>query len=124
MKTDYEKKTRGVGEHRVAGKGISDKLAHTLVNAIRSFYATYGVTVRLKGRHALPKAKKQNKRMIVDSTQVKTLVDNSRNLRDKAMILTMFQSGMDVSTLCSLTFGDIAEGLSKNEQPLKLELFR
>ena len=124
LKTDYERKTRGVGEHKVSGKGISDKLAHVLVNAIRSFYATYGVTVRLKGRYALPKAKRQNKRMIVDSTQVRTLVDNSRNLRDKAMILTMFQSGLDVSTLCNLTFGDVSEGLAKNEHPLKLDLLR
>ena len=124
LKTDYEKKTRGAGEHKVAGKGISDKLAHTLVNAIRSFYGTYDITVRMKGRHALPKAKTKNKRMIVDSTQVKTLIDNSRNLRDKAMMLTLFQGGMDVSTLCSLTYGDIAEGLVKNEHPLKLKLLR
>ena len=31
---------------------------------------------------------------------------------------------MDVSTLCSLKFGNVAEGLKKDEHPLKLELFR
>jgi len=31
---------------------------------------------------------------------------------------------MDVSTLCSLKYGDIAEGLIKNEHPLKLDLHR
>jgi len=44
--------------------------------------------------------------------------------RDRAIILTMFQSGMDVSTLCSLKYGDIAEGITKNEHPLKLDLYR
>ncbi|MCJ7634671.1 site-specific integrase, partial [Candidatus Bathyarchaeota archaeon] len=39
-------------------------------------------------------------------------------------ILTLFQGGMDVSTLCSLKYGDVAEGLAKNEHPLKLELHR
>jgi hypothetical protein len=31
---------------------------------------------------------------------------------------------MDVSTVCSIKYGDIADGLAKNEHPLKLDLFR
>jgi len=31
---------------------------------------------------------------------------------------------MDVSTLCSLKYGDVAEGFDKDEYPLKLELYR
>jgi hypothetical protein len=30
--------------------------------------------------------------------------------------------GLDASTLCSIKYGDIAEGLADNEHPLKLEL--
>jgi site-specific recombinase XerD len=36
----------------------------------------------------------------------------------------MFQTGMDVSTLCSLKYEDVAEGLTNNEHPLKLDLYR
>jgi len=124
LKTEYPRKRRGKGEHTIIGKGISDNLAHMWVNAIRSFYATFGVTVRMKGRHALPKARVQNKRMRVVAEQVHVLVNHARGPRDRAMILTLFQSGMDVSTLCSLKYGDIAEGLIKNEHPLKLDLHR
>ena len=124
LKTEYPMKSRGRGPHKILGKGVSDKLASMYVNSIRSFYATFGVTVRMKGRHKLPKPRVKNKRMIVAADQVKTLVQNTRNLRDRAMILTLFQSGMDVSTLCNLTFGDVAEGLTKEENPLKLELYR
>ena len=122
LKTEYPRKSRGRGEHRVIGKGVSDKLAHSRVNAVRSFYATFGVTVRMKGRHALPKARVQNKRMIVAAEQVKVLVDHARSPRDRAIILTHFQSGLDVSTLCNLNYGDVIEGLKKNEHPLKLGL--
>jgi site-specific recombinase XerD len=31
---------------------------------------------------------------------------------------------MDVSTLCSLKYGDVAEGLARNEHRLKLDLYR
>ena len=124
LKNDYEVKSRGTGKHRILGKGVSDKLADARVSAIRSFYATFDIVIRLRGRRRLPKPKVRNKRMKVGAEQVKTLVDHARTPRDKAVILTMFQSGMDVSTLCSLKYGDVAEGLVKNDHPLKLELYR
>jgi integrase/recombinase XerD len=108
----------------VVGKGLSSKIAHTYVNAIRSFYGTFDVYVKLRGRSALPKPKVVNKRMILSNMDVKRLVDHASTVRDRAIILTMFQSGIDVSTLCSLKYGDVAEGLAKNEHPLRLNLYR
>ena len=124
LKKEYPKKSRGKGEHKVVGKGVSDKMAHYFIGAIRSFYATYDVTVRMRGRHKLPRPRVVNKRMKVGGEQVKLLVDHARTPRDRAIILTLFQSGMDVSTLCSLKYGDVAEGFDKDEHPLKLELYR
>ena len=108
----------------VVGKGLSPKIAHTYVNVARSFYGTFDVYVKLKGRSALPNARVLNKRMILTNMDVKRLVDHAGCPRDRAIILAMFQSGMDVSTLCSLKYGDVAEGLAKNEHPLKLSLYR
>jgi len=124
LKTDYPKKTRGEGEHKVTGKGISDKLAQMMVSAVRSFYSTYDLAVVMKGRRRLPRPKVENRRMIVAAEQVKVLVDHARSPRDRALILVNFQGGLDVSTLCSLKYGDVAEGLAKNEHPLKLDLHR
>jgi len=123
-KTEYPRKTRGRAPHKIIGYGLSDKLSHMYVAAMRSFYATFSVTVRMKGRHSLPKPRVTNKRMRVNAEQVKVLVDHARSPRDRAIILTLFQSGIDASTLCSLRYGDIAEGLRNEEHPLKLDLFR
>jgi len=125
LKTEYPlKRSKGKGKYEVVGKGISDKLSHMYVGAIRSFYSTFGVTVRMKGRHSLPRPRVQNKRMKVAAEQVRVLVDHARTPRDRAIILTLFQSGMDVSTLCSLKYGNVAEALAKGEYPLKLDLYR
>jgi len=124
LKTDYVKKSRGTGPHRATGKGLSDKLASMYTAAVRSFYATYDLTIRLRGRRRLPKARLQNKRMIVGAEQVKVLYDHARTPRDRAIILTNFQGGLDASTLCSIKYGDVAEGIQKNQYPLKLELQR
>ena len=33
LKKDYEKMSRGQGEHRITGKGLSDNLTHLMVSA-------------------------------------------------------------------------------------------
>jgi site-specific recombinase XerD len=124
IKEAPKRRTIGRGKTEVVDKGVSSKMAHCYVNAVRSFYSTFDVFVKLKGRSSLPKARVVNKRMLVSNMEVKRLVDNARNPRDRAIILTLFQSGMDVSTLCSLKYGDMTEGLSRNDHPLKLELYR
>jgi len=124
LKTEYPKKSKGRWTHRIIGYGVSDKVAHLYVAAMRSFYATFDITVRMKGRHRLPRPRVQNKRIKVNAEQVKVLVDHARSPRDRAVVLTHFQGGLDSSTLCSLNYGDVEEGLAKDEHPLKLEIYR
>jgi integrase len=124
LKEEYPRKSRGKGKHEIIGKGISDSLANTAVMAMRSFYATYDINVKLKGRQRLPKPKVENKRMDLSIADVKLLVNHARSPRDRAIILMMFQGGIDASTLCSIKYRDAARGLENNEHPLKLELFR
>jgi len=124
LKTEYPRRSRGQGTHKIVGKGVSDKLAHARVGAVRSFYGTFGITVRMKGRQSLPRPRVRNKRMKVNAEQVRILLNHARTPRDRAIILTLFQGGMDISTLCSLKYGDIAEALKKSEHPLKLDLYR
>ena len=119
-----KRKAVGRGVTEQVDKGVSSKMAHCYVNAVRSFYSTFDVYVKLKGRSSLPRPRVQNKRMLLSNLEVKRLVDYARSLRDRAVILTLFQSGMDVSTLCSLKYGDVAEGLARNDHPLKLDLYR
>lgn len=118
------KSSRGNTKHVKIGKGITARSALMRVNAVRSFYGCFGIAVKMTGRHKLKKGKVKNKRMIVGADQVKVLVQHARTIRDRAIILVHFQSGMDVSTLCSLKYEDIAQGIRNGEFPLKLELVR
>ena len=110
---EHPVKSRGKGEPKIIRNGVRSKTAHAWVNAVRSFYGTFDIFVKLKGRSRLPPARVANKRLNFTTMDVKALVDHARNPRDRAIILTLFQSGMDVSTLCSLKMKDIAEGLKK-----------
>jgi integrase len=128
LTTEYKKKRAvGTGKVKETKKGLSGLSAEMRVNVIRGFYGTFDITVRLKGRYRLPKSKVENKRIIFkpeDIWKVKALVDHARTPRDRAIVLFHFQGGLDVSTLCSLNYGDVKEGLEKDEHPLKVEPMR
>ena len=115
---------RRPGSQIIVGRGLGSKISHTYVNAIRSFYAAFDVYVKLKGASALPKPRVENKRLKLTNMDVKRLLDHCSTPRDRAIILVMFQSGVDVSTLCSLKYGDVADGLARGEHPLRLNLYR
>jgi site-specific recombinase XerD len=125
LKEEWAVNTRGRGEQKLRRRGMTDNSALTLVHAVRSFYSEFGFGLKMKGKSRLPKPKVENKRARLNALQVKTLVDNARTLRDKAVILTMFQTGMDASTLCGVTYGQIAGHLKANDpSPWKLSLHR
>jgi len=50
---------------------------------------------------------------ILSNAEVKRLLDNVRSPRDKAIFLTMLRNGVSLSTIHSLEYGDVAEGISK-----------
>ena len=124
LTTEVEKVTRGKGEHKVKGRGLTPRSAVMKINCIRSFYSTFNMSVKLRGRHRIRNGRVKNKRMIINAEQVKVLVQHARSIRDRAIILVNFQGGMDVSTLCSLNYGEIAQAVETGEHPFKLELFR
>jgi integrase len=128
LRNEYvQKKTVGKGKTKKVKKGISGLSAEMRVNVIRGFYSTFDITVRLKGKHRLPKSRVKNKRIVFkpdDVWKVKALVDHARTPRDRAIVLFHFQGGLDVSTLCDLNYGDVAEELERNSHPLKIETMR
>ncbi len=124
LTTQYPVYDRGNTEHKVIRQGVRPKTANMFVQAARSFYGTFDINVKMKGKSRLPRPRVFNKRLQLSVIDIKSLCDHTRNPRDRAIILTLFQGGMDVSTLCSMKFEDIREGLQKNEHPLQLNLFR
>ena len=55
LSEEYPVRSRGKGEHIVLRKGVSPKLARMRVNVVRSFYGTFDIVVRMKGRTLFPK---------------------------------------------------------------------
>ena len=114
-------RTKGIRVNS-AKKGTSKNLATSYANTIKGFYRVNGFPLTVEIQKGAPK--KENFKLALRIPQIKSLLDATTNLRDKAIILTLFQSGMSINELCYLTYGDVANGLQANEEPLNLHLIR
>ena len=123
LRTEYKPTCNGFNNSKFSGRsGVSVNLACTYSHAIQSFYSANNFPIKVKIQKAVPK--KENLKLALRIPDVKRLLDSTTNLRDKAIILTLFQTGMSIRNLCDLTYGDVVEGLEKNEEPLHLNLMR
>lgn len=129
LTTKYIQKSRGVVKKRrvkkrraIGKRGLSRNLASMYTNAMRGFFKSNGFQLNIK----LPKAssKKENFKTMIRPPDVKKLLDVASNIRDRAIILALFQSGMSISDLCNLNYGDIEKELNENRVPLHIHLIR
>jgi integrase/recombinase XerD len=103
-------------------KGNAEGTAVAKLGAVMGFYRYYNYRCNFK----LSKFKATKKNRVVNLTKadVRKLVSAAKNLRDRAIILVLYQSGMDLSTLRSLKVRDVKQGLESGELPLRLNLRR
>lgn len=121
-----EKPKLSKGKKPTGEKGVSTNRANSILCGVRSFYKANGFPLNVKTpkSYTLP----ENEKLKVRADTVKKLVNHAPTLRDRAIILAIFQSGMDASTLCSLKYGDVAKGLeaykNNGEQPMLIKVVR
>jgi len=73
------------------------------------------------GKHNIHRRqKKAVYEKIPSKMEVYQIVDMASSLRDKAILLTLFQSGIRVNALCSLKYGDVSEQLQNDIIMLKI----
>jgi site-specific recombinase XerD len=112
-------------DRKVVGKGLSYNGTMTIMGAVRSLLNEYGFTVKFQRRH-MPKPKGRNpcERIRLNVAQVRSILTNARLPRDRAIIIVLAQSGMDLNTLVNMKYKTVQAALEKEETPVMLELFR
>ena len=99
--------------------GSTAESARVRIMGVRSFFKLFGISLSMRIDGGT-----ENQRMRLTPEKVKKLLDHASNLRDKAIMLTFFQSGLDVSGLTSLKYGHVIEGIENKEHPIKLDYLR
>jgi len=85
---------------------------------LASFFRANGISLRLD---AIPKRAKKIE-VILTKEQVYIMVDYTRSLRDRAIILCMYQSGLGIIPLRNLNYGHVKEQIEKNKIPIRVHV--
>lgn len=72
--------------------------------------------------HKISKTKRTYDKIVPKKKQVYLMANAATSLRDKIIILTVWQSGLRNSTLRNFTIGHVKDGLLKTEIPLKVNI--
>ena len=103
--------------HLLRKEKLAEKTAQTCVGAIRGFYAKNRVKVEFD-RGDLLIAHVKYERRYLSRQDVRKLLDSTNSPRNKAIIIALYQSGMDISTLLSLNYGDVGGKLRRNKRTM------
>lgn len=93
-------------------KCLASRSALTYTSGIADFYSFFRVPLDLKWSKdfpASPLGKNETEKMTAE--QVEKLASYASTIRDKAIIWILFQSGIDVSQVTSLTWGQIQKDM-------------
>jgi integrase len=128
LQNGYGKRNRGLKGGKTGVKGVSAGSIKIYMTGVRSFLSYYGYPLSKKAqlpRHIrLSNGKLENIKIEYRPEQMKKLLSVIKSHRDKTIALFMFQSAMDISTVCSLNYGDVEEGLSRGDEPLMIHVKR
>lgn len=124
---DFNKWLQETYEQRKAGKktgkiGISSNLAGVYCAAIKSFYTSNNFPLKVK----IPKGKKKKKnfKLKYRAPEVRKLLNVTTSLRDRAIVMSIYQSGMGVSEICQLDYGDIKKDFEEEKASIQIHLIR
>jgi len=104
-----------VGEILNSGKHESARHARS---CLTSFFRANGVSLHLD---TIPKVSKKIE-VIPTKEQVYLMADYAGSLRDRAIILCMYQSGLGITPLKNLNYGHVKEQIEKNKIPIRVQV--
>jgi len=85
---------------------------------LMSFFKANGISLELK---SIPRVAKKEE-IILRKEQIYAMADYAGSLRNRAIILCMYQSGLGVTALRNLNYGHVKKQLEKNRIPVRIRI--
>jgi len=110
----------------LAMKGSSRAYVNTVIKRLRTFFRVNGYVgareLRVKS-FFVPTRYRKVPEYILTKDEVYRMADAAGKLRDRAVILVLWSSGLRVSTLCALNYGDVAEEVESGEPYIMIPVY-
>lgn len=104
-----------INEMLSSGKRESARHART---CLMSFFKANGFSFEIENIPRVPK----KETIILNKEQVYAMADCASSLRNRAIILSIFQSGLGMKALQNLNYGNIKKQFEKNRVPIRVRI--
>jgi len=104
-----------INEMVSSGKRESARHVRT---CLMSFFKANGISFEIESIPRVPK----KETIILNKEQVYAMADCASSLRNRAMILCIFQSGLGMKALQNLNYGDIKKWFEENRVPIRVRI--
>ena len=100
----------------------SRKYANNILHILRSFFNANGLEISVEGYY-VPTRYRKRPEYIPTKNEVYDMADNAGSLRNRAIILMLYSTGLRVSTLIALIYGDLKDELRKGYSIVKVPVY-
>lgn len=111
---------------RLAQKDLSKSYVNTVIKRLRTFFRVNGYVGRkeleIRG-YFVPTRYRKVPEYIPTKIEIFAMADAAGSRRDRATVLMLWSTGLRVSTLCSLNYGDVVEELENGEPFVKVSIY-
>ncbi|MEM1554851.1 MAG: tyrosine-type recombinase/integrase, partial [Thermoproteota archaeon] len=104
------------------GRSCSRRYINGIIHVMRSFFKANGIDITLEGYYT-PSRYRKRPEYIPTKEEVYAMADCAGSLRNRAIILFLFSTGLRVSTLIALTYGDIKDDLEKGYSIIRVPVY-
>jgi integrase len=105
---------------------VSPRYSNLAIAVLKAFYASNGFkrgkALELETFHA-PARFRIMPEYVPTKTEVYAMADSACSMRDRAIILTMFSTGLRNSTLRAIRYKDVAQELAKNQTNVMIPVY-
>lgn len=110
----------------LAAKARSKAYVNSVIKRLGTFFRVNGYTSNRELKvqsYFVPTRYRKIPEYIPTKAQVFAMADAAGDRRNRAIILTLWSSGLRVSTLCALNYGDVAEQLERGEPYIMIRVY-
>lgn len=107
---------------QTAGLNRSKAYVNSMIKRFRTFFRVNGKSPRLHAFSIPPRYRKRPE-YIPTIAEVRAMATAAESLRNRALILAAWSSGLRVSTLCALNYNDIADDLSTGHASVLIPVY-
>lgn len=107
----------------LAAMDRSKAYVNSVIKKLKTFFRSNGYKDLEVATHFVPTRYRKRPEYIPTKEEVYMMADSAGSLRNRAVILSLWSSGLRVSTLCALNYGDVADEVEKGESHILVPVY-